>query len=52
MPRILNPAALVGFEGGSSDATSLTFEEVTEGVGTAANPDQARYNSMYSLEIY
>ena len=52
MPRVLNPAALVGFEGGSSDASSLTFEEVTEGVGTAGNPDQARYNSMYTLEIY
>jgi len=53
MPRVLNPAAIVGFDGGSSDtASSLTFEEVTLGVGTAENPAQAKYNSMYTLEIY
>jgi len=58
MPRVKNPASIIGFEGGSTADTNAdaaeeaTQEGVTLGVGTANNPDPAKYNSMYTLEIY
>ena len=55
MPRVKNPASIIGFEGGSTEDTNAeaaSSEDVTLGVGTAANPDQTKYNSMYTLQIY
>lgn len=54
MPRVLNPAAIVGFDGGSSTETNIsesTVEEVTLGVGVGNNPFQTFYNSMYEQKI-
>jgi hypothetical protein len=55
MPRVKNPASIIGFEGGSTtntNANAASADEVLLGVGTADNPNQAKYNSMYTLEIY
>lgn len=54
VPRVLNSSSIVGYEGGSSDNTNIslsTAEEVTMGVGTASNPAQAQFNSMYTFKI-
>ncbi len=54
LPRVLNPATIVGFDTGTSpetNANSASFNEITMGVGTAGNPEQAKYNSMYTLLI-
>jgi hypothetical protein len=53
IPRVTSPAAIFGFEGGDTDDTSLdqSYDKVTMGVGTAANPEQAKYNAMYTLKI-
>lgn len=59
IPRVTNPAAIVGFEGGNTSETNASEarstdsdgNSVTLGTGTAGNPKQAKYNSMYNLEI-
>jgi hypothetical protein len=54
VPRTLQSSAIVGFDGGNSDLTNpaaSSAEEVTIGVGTAGNPTQSQYNSMYSFKI-
>ena len=65
IPRVTNPAAAMGFEGGASDATDPD-SNVTPSVGnaiqgagnqvTAASnatnvADMAKYNSMYNIKI-
>ena len=53
-PRVLDPATIVGFEGGSSTNNNVNtpaFNEITLGVGSAGNPDAAKHNSMYELKI-
>jgi len=55
IPRVLNPASIVGFDGGSSDETNISIDSgvgVVIGSGsTDDNPTNAKYNSMYDLEI-
>ena len=53
MPRVLNPAALVGFDGGSTDETASGGYDgsIQIGVGANNNPKEAQYNSMYELKI-
>lgn len=53
MPRVLNPAAIIGFEGGVSDETDVVSSEqdIVSGAGVGGNPPEAEYNSMYTLEI-
>jgi hypothetical protein len=54
LPRVLNAASVYGFEGGMSVETNpsdVTLNEVIVGVGTSGNPNQAKYNSMYTLRI-
>ena len=54
VPRVLQASAIVGFEGGNTDQTSLSSAsaaEITSGVGTEGNPTQAHYNSMYEFKI-
>jgi hypothetical protein len=55
IPRVLNPASIVGFDGGSSDETNISIDSgvgVVIGSGsTEDNPSNAQYNSMYNLEI-
>jgi hypothetical protein len=58
MPRVLNPAAGMGFQGGSSDETnyntplsSQSIGEIVQGASSELNPDKAKYNSMYTINI-
>jgi len=54
MPRVKNPASIVGFDGGSTtktNANAASIDEVLLGVGTADNPNQAKYNSMYTFKF-
>ena len=54
VPRVLQSSAIMGFEGGNTDETNPAMssaEEVTIGVGTAGNPDPAKFNSMYDFKI-
>lgn len=51
VPRVLDPAVVFGFEGGSSDVTQPTYETILEGVGTESNPEKAKYNEFYYLKI-
>lgn len=54
IPRVLNPASIVGFDGGSSTETNsreISDNDILEGVGTSGNPEKAKYNALYSLEI-
>jgi len=54
VPRVMNPAAIIGFEGGESDETnisSLSAGQITMGVGSGINADKAKYNSMYEQQI-
>lgn len=51
VPRVVNPAALLGFDGGDADNTNLSdmsAGQISLGVGSENAPDMARYNSMYS----
>ena len=57
IPRVLNPAAIMGFEGGSSEATSIASSsagEITAAFNTenlGNEYDMAKYNSMYKIRI-
>lgn len=54
IPRVLSSASIFGFEEGSTPQTNSNLSKqntVSMGVGTAGNPDQAKYNSMYTLLI-
>jgi hypothetical protein len=54
IPRVLQAASIVGFEGGNTDETNsaiATASDITLGVGTAGNPKQAQFNSMYYFKI-
>jgi hypothetical protein len=60
VPRVLNPAAVMGFTGGDSNETSIgqppsiasqSPGQITMGVGTINAPDMAKYNSMYTQNI-
>lgn len=54
VPRVLNAASILGFDGGDTSQTSVnesSSNNIILGVGTASNPDQAKYNSMYTLKI-
>lgn len=58
MPRVLNPAAGMGFQGGTSDETdyntplsSQSIGEIVAGASSQLNPDKAKYNSMYTVNI-
>ena len=54
VPRVLQSSSIVGFEGGNTEDTSIALasaNDVTLGVGSAGNPIQAQYNSMYYFKI-
>jgi hypothetical protein len=54
IPRVLSSASIFGFEEGSTAQTNSNLSKqntVSMGVGTASNPEQAKYNSMYTLLI-
>jgi hypothetical protein len=53
IPRVVNPSAIFGIQTGDSENTSIdqAYGDITMGVGTAGNPEQAKYNSMYTLKI-
>ena len=54
VPRVMQSSAILGFEGGNTDDTNPALSsanEVTVGVGTAGNPTQALFNSMYDFKI-
>lgn len=54
VPRVLNPAAIFGFDGGSSENTSisdLSTGQIAMGLGSQHNPNKAKYNSMYEFNI-
>ena len=50
VPRVMNPAALIGFDGGDSEATNVSMMssgDLSKGVGSADASNKARYYSMY-----
>jgi hypothetical protein len=50
VPRVMNPATLIGFDGGDSEETNvsmLSAGDISRGVGSESAADKARYNSMY-----
>ena len=54
VPRVLNAAAVMGFEGGDSDQTSptnMSAGEITKGLGAGYNENVTKYNSMYTFNI-
>ncbi len=54
IPRVLESSAIIGFDGGNTDDTSNTVSStnaITLGTGTAGNPAQAQFNSMYNFKI-
>jgi hypothetical protein len=54
VPRVKDSSAILGFDGGNSDNTNpaiASANEVTVGVGTAGNPAQTYFNSMYDFKI-
>ena len=54
VPRVMQSSAILGFEGGNTDDTNPALSsanEVTVGVGTAGNPTEALFNSMYDFKI-
>jgi hypothetical protein len=54
VPRVLNAAAVMGFEGGDSDQTSpsqMSAGDITKGLGAGFNENVTKYNSMYTFNI-
>ena len=54
IPRVTNPAAILGFDGADADTTNAgrtSLGGVILGAGTAGNPNEAKYNSMYTQQI-
>ena len=54
VPRVKQSSAIFGFDGGNTDNTNpaiASASEVTVGVGTAGNPAQTYFNSMYDFKI-
>lgn len=54
IPRVTNAAAILGFDGADAETTnagSVSENNVILGAGTAGNPSEAKYNSMYTQQI-
>ena len=54
IPRVTNAAAIFGFDGADSDVTNAgatSIGGVILGAGTGGNPDEAKYNSMYTQNV-
>ncbi|MFA5207247.1 MAG: glycoside hydrolase family 25 protein [Candidatus Paceibacterota bacterium] len=56
VPRVLNPAAIMGFDGGDSDETSLSDKsagELTKGVQaiTMSQPRIDKLNSVFGIDV-
>jgi hypothetical protein len=53
IPRVTNPAAIFGFDGGDTDLTNsnMASNDGIIGIGSSGNPDTAKYNSMYTQQI-
>ena len=55
VPRVINPASIMGFEGGDSNDTSIanmSAADMTINFGDSSTvPDNAKYNSMYNFNI-
>jgi len=58
VPRVLQPSAIVGYEGGNTDDTNPAASSVngvtvgpTAGTASGQNVPQSQYNSMYNFKI-
>ena len=54
VPRVLNAAAILGYDGGDSDETSISQMsggDISKGLGAGYNENVTKYHSMYTFNI-